>query len=700
MNRSILHRALLVAGVLAAAPVAAQTTGYALLSADGALAFAIDGRAPDASAARAITGLATGEELVAIDVRAQNGRLYALAHDPKAGRVRLYHVDLGGPGARATPLGAPSTFTDGAGNPVPIFAAAFDIDFNPTVDRLRVIASNGLNFRMNPPHDGALVDGDFGNPTAPSPGVNPDANLAGGAGGAMGTAYTNNAINATLTTQYTLDHRDDRLYIQNPPNAGTLVQPLPVTLGGQPLDFGAVGGIDIQPGIVAAASGGPATGLAVAALTVGGTSRLYRIDLATGAAIAQGALGGLSVVDLAVLALPPAANALSTDGTRLFRFPLATPMATAAATVTGVVAGERLVGIDQRPTTAQLYALGIDAASDRGTLYRLEPQSAGGTARAVPVGTPGGIAWVDAGGAPVDLSDLPAGFDFNPAADRIRLVDASGLNARIQPDTGAAIDGDAAAAGTNPDGAIQAPIGTQLVGTAYTSNYAAPVATTQYTLDQFGAQLYIQNPPNGGVQTLPLALAIGGAPFAFRGDTGFDIPPGPTSATASATTAGLGYFTADDPSGAATLYEIELADASVRALGAIGSGGRPLTGLAAYDAPRAVAFEASALGVDESNTPASIAVILLDGASAPVHYRTLDGSATAGSDYTATSGTLFLTGPAPRAVFSVPIQVDTAAEPDEQFTVRLEGPFAAPVDLVVTIRDRGDAIFQNGFEPL
>jgi len=62
-------------------------------------------------------------------------------------------------------------------------------------------------------------------------------------------------------------------------------------------------------------------------------------------------------------------------------------------------------------------------------------------------------------GIPVDLPD-PAtvgyGFDFNPVADRVRVVTGS-LNFRIDPNSGAPIDGNlnlGTLAGINPDGSI------------------------------------------------------------------------------------------------------------------------------------------------------------------------------------------------------------------------------------------------------
>ncbi len=57
-----------------------------------------------------------------------------------------------------------------------------------------------------------------------------------------------------------------------------------------------------------------------------------------------------------------------------------------------------------------------------------------------------------------------------------------------------------------------------------------------------------------------------------------------------------------------------------------------------------------------------------------VAYATADGTATAGTDYTATSGTLvFAPGQTTKTV-AVPILGDTAYEPDETFTLTLSNP--------------------------
>lgn len=56
-----------------------------------------------------------------------------------------------------------------------------------------------------------------------------------------------------------------------------------------------------------------------------------------------------------------------------------------------------------------------------------------------------------------------------------------------------------------------------------------------------------------------------------------------------------------------------------------------------------------------------------------VHYQTVDGTAVAGQDYVATTGTLSWTVPGPRVV-AVQVTRDDLHEPDEEFAVELFGP--------------------------
>ncbi|MBP7830527.1 MAG: DUF11 domain-containing protein [Kiritimatiellae bacterium] len=89
-----------------------------------------------------------------------------------------------------------------------------------------------------------------------------------------------------------------------------------------------------------------------------------------------------------------------------------------------------------------------------------------------------------------------------------------------------------------------------------------------------------------------------------------------------------------------------------------------------------------------------------------VDYETVDGTAVAGIDYTARSGTLTLTNGQTNIQWTVSIQDDGESEPDESFSVRLGHPaggavLAAPSNATVTIRDDDGAAampFEEDFE--
>jgi hypothetical protein len=90
-----------------------------------------------------------------------------------------------------------------------------------------------------------------------------------------------------------------------------------------------------------------------------------------------------------------------------------------------------LVGIDFRIARGVLYAL-----SRQGLLFTVDTAS-------------GRLTRVGSGALALPLPVSAFGFDFNPAADRIRVVSGS-FNLRLHPDTGAVVDGDPAREGVQP----------------------------------------------------------------------------------------------------------------------------------------------------------------------------------------------------------------------------------------------------------
>ena len=123
-------------------------------------------------------------------MRPATGQLYGVG---STGRLYLIDASSG----RASMVGSA---------PLALAGTRFGVDFNPTVDRLRIVSDAGENLRVNP-DTGALV-------------------LADGALTAgfivTAAAYTNNFAGATTTALFDLDTTGDQLLLQNPPNAGML----------------------------------------------------------------------------------------------------------------------------------------------------------------------------------------------------------------------------------------------------------------------------------------------------------------------------------------------------------------------------------------------------------------------------------------------------------------------------------------------
>jgi hypothetical protein len=557
-------------------PYTQTVNAHALVGGNRIAAFSTT-FAPGLEAPLPLSGINAGESIVSIDRRPQNGFLYGLGFNPTAGSVQLYSIST--VTGFATPIGASGTFVGADGvTPVPVGAGAgttFGIDFNPTVDRVRVVNSAGQNFRMNP-NNGAFVDGNAG-----VAGVNLDGAVNGATTSVQETAYTNSAPSVTVTTQYAIDAAIDSVCIQNPPNAGTQTMCQPLSM---PID--AVVGFDIDPSVVVTTSNTPANGSGVTVMRLGGAvaESIAMVDLVNGMVGTPVPLGAGGIQGLA-LHTPAAIPfvALSADGLQLVRFTSAAPGTATTVAITGVAAGDALVGVDYRPQTGQLYAFGVNEAANTGTLYLVDPQ----TAVASAVGAAGQVAFVDAAGGAVDLPAAAAGYgvDFNPTVDRVRVVTNTGLNFRVNPINGAPVDGNlnntaTPPAGINTDGLINGlPVGsTGAAGAAYTNSYGQPLGvgfTTQYVLDSVSDLLFAQVPPNSGMVVGGVGLTVNGLRIDFTSVNGFDIPSD-VQVTASNTPANGTAYAALMVGNVQMLYAIDILSGRSRAMGALAM---PVAGL-------------------------------------------------------------------------------------------------------------------------
>lgn len=167
-----------------------------------------------------------------------------------------------------------------------------------------------------------------------------------------------------------------------------------------------------------------------------------------------------------------------TIGNTLVSFDSATPgVLKSVVLISGLQPGETIEGIDFRPRNARLYALG---STNR--LYTINTQN--GSATLV-------------GNGPVGpaLNGTVIGFDFNPVADRIRVVTDADENLRLNPDNGtiAAVDDPLKYAA----GDLWDEVGPNVVAAAYTDNFPGATATTLYGIDIDGVRLVRQGSPNG-----------------------------------------------------------------------------------------------------------------------------------------------------------------------------------------------------------
>jgi hypothetical protein len=259
--------------------------------------------------------------------------------------------------------------------------------------------------------------------------------------------------------------------------------------------------------------------------------------------------------------------------------------------ITGLQAGENVLGIDVRPATGQLYALGSTSV-----IYTIDPA----TGAATQVGAAGGFT----------LSGTKFGFDVNPVPDRIRIVSDTGQNIRVNPNNGAL-----AATDTNLN-----PGTPSVVGVAYLNNFVGTGTTTLYDIDNVSDQLLIQNPPNNGTLT-----AVGALGVDTSDDVGFDITPD-NIAYASFTVGGV-----------AGLYTVNLATGAATAVGTIGAGGTIRDIAAELPVPPGIAY-----AIDGSNnllsfnraTPAIIA------STVPV-TGLVGGDGLIGIDFRPATGELF-----------------------------------------------------------
>lgn len=430
-----------------------------------------------------ISGLKANDSLVGIDYRPADGKLYAVGSlgnvytiDPSNGQAEFKVALM----ADAADITLPFAGITGDKNQIAL-------DFNPVADRLRVVGHDGQNLRINVDTGATTTDGA----------------INGAEASITATAYTNSFTGSGTTKMYDIDVTQNKIYQQDPPNDGvlTLSAPLGVNANGS-------SGFDID--------GTNNQGYAV--LNVAGSgNQLYQINLGTVSTTSNAAtlIGSLPTTlgDIRGIALKPVDNAGATvhglsANNQLVSFLPTKPADVKTIAINGLATGELLIGIDYRlRTTVENKSGLLYGLSNLGNLYTIDPITGAAsnkmmlTAAADDTTTPYSA-----------LTGTQFAVDFNPVADRLRVISSTGQNLRINVDTGA----------TTTDGTINGLAMAKVSAAAYTNSYQGTVTSTAlFDLEQTNNKLAQQVPPNDGT-----LVAIGDLGIVLGEQNGFDIAGG------------------------------------------------------------------------------------------------------------------------------------------------------------------------------
>jgi hypothetical protein len=278
--KSFYRCALLAAAVLAilAQAASAQAELIRAVAMQGGSQFLVSW---DSSAPGTLTAVKTinaPNAILGIDTRPATQELYAVSQS-KFGIPGSYGI------SRLVPSGNAMILNEFGSSQEQITGFSHGFDFNPVIDRIRVVNDVNKNYVFDPVTGLVqLVATDLAYGPA-DPNFGQDPNIAG-------SAYTNSTVAPPATTQlYGIDTGLNILVTQAN-NAGTLA-----TVGPLGIDVSALAGFDISG----------STGIAYAVMTPAGASQssFYSINLVTGAATSLGVVGGGIVVTAMTVGVVP-----------------------------------------------------------------------------------------------------------------------------------------------------------------------------------------------------------------------------------------------------------------------------------------------------------------------------------------------------------------------------------------------------------
>jgi hypothetical protein len=468
-----------------AAPAVSKAVTIVGLTASNQLFFMSDPNTPSSvSGPYNITGVTSGQQLVAIDYRPSNGTLYALGYNSTNGTAQLYTINTANYSAAAV---SSTTVSLQLGN-----GQSVGMDFNSTTSgTLTITGDNGNMYSMNSAN--ATISGNMNTMSYAS------GDLFNGVANIGAAAYSNSFFGADGTKMMGYDLQHNTMVYFDASNQSTIHT---MGLSGVVINTGSSVGMDIYYD--------PATHtnrLYLAARgALSGGSNLYTVNTTTGFALYAGAIGNgsMDVRDIAVrIDRNVPANisgqlmaALTLNMRHLVTFDSEDPATIRDMfDITGMTSGQTMMAIDFRPADMNLYGLGYNSTNSQYQLYRIDL-------------TTGAAVAVNSTPATLNLgSNTAIGFDFDPVTDRIRVTGNNGMNVLLSASTGAVVATDSAL--SYGQGDINFGTNATITAIAYTNSYSGTTSSQLLGLDIATGSLVMLSGNGGSTSVLTTLLNVG-----------------------------------------------------------------------------------------------------------------------------------------------------------------------------------------------
>lgn len=232
------------------------------------------------------------------------------------------------------------------------------------------------------------------------------------------------------------------------------------------------------------------------------------------------AAAGASILAIASVTQAAPAVGLKDDNTLVW-FDTDKPAEAKTIAVTGV---GRLHGIDLRPADKMVYGVAAD-----GSLVTIDLES--------------GAATVVSKLSAMLPDGVMASVDFNPMADKLRVMGSDGTNLRADPASGeVTTDGKLAFEQGDPS----AETTPKIIATAYANSFGKPEKTAMYDIDASGLFIHQTKPNDGTLKT------IGSLGVELGDQVAFDIQTTEAGENTAWLATGGALYTVDIATGKAT----------------------------------------------------------------------------------------------------------------------------------------------------